>query len=253
MLQEILQLNIFAFVLVFARIGSAFVIVPGFSSIQVPTQSRLAIAAVLSFLMTPILISQMPSVPGEPMMVFALVATEIVTGLVLGTVPLILIAAVHVAGTMISFLSGMASALTFDPVVQTQSGIVSGFLGMVAILLIFVTDMHQVFIRAMVDSYSIFHPGTLPDIGDTTQMIARQISQTFKIGVEMSAPFIILNFAYNVGLGIISRLAPQIPIFFIAMPLQLVVSLVVMMVTTSGIMLVSMTYLAEGMKPFLNP
>lgn len=252
MLGDILQLNIYAFMMVFARIGTALLIMPGFSSMQVYARARLSMALAISFLATPALVAQMPPMPNEPMMIFVVLGAEILTGAVLGTIPLILISAVHVAGTIISFVSGMASALTWDPVVQTQSAIVSGFLGTVGLLLIFVTDMHHVFIRAIWDSYTVFQPGIAPDIGDTTQMITRNIGQMFLIGVQMSTPFIILNFAYNVGLGIMTRLAPQIPIFFVAMPLQLIAGLVFMMITTSGIMLALMNYMGEGMRPFLN-
>lgn len=253
MLEEILQLNIFTFIMIFARLGTAFLILPGFSSMQVPATSRLAIALAISFLMTPVLSSLMPRMPGEPMMIFALLASEIMAGAILGTVPLILISAVHVAGTIISFVSGFANALTFDPVVQSQSAIVSGFLATVAVLLIFVADIHHIFIRAMLDSYTLFQPGTPPNIGDTAQMITREVGQTFLVGVEMSTPFIVLNFAYNVGLGILTRLAPQIPVFFVAMPLQLIAGLVVLMLTTSGIMLAYLNHMGEGMLPFLAP
>ncbi len=253
MLGDILQLNIYAFMMIFARVGTALLIMPGFASMQLYARARLSIALAITFLMVPALAAQMPPMPNEPMMIFVVLGAEILTGAVLGTIPLILISAVHVAGTIISFVSGMASALTWDPVVQTQSGIVSGFLGTVGILLVFVTDMHHVFIRAIWDSYSVFQPGIAPDIGDTTQMITRNIGQMFLIGVQMSTPFIILNFAYNVGLGIMTRLAPQIPIFFVAMPLQLIAGLAFMMITTSGIMLALMTYMGEGMRPFLNP
>lgn len=252
MLGDILQLNIFAFMMVFARIGTALLIMPGFASVQLYARARLSIALAISFLATPALVAQMPAVPNEPMMIFMLLGSEILAGAILGTIPLILISAVHVAGTIISFVSGLASALTWDPVVQTQSGIVSGFLGMVGLVLVFVTDMHHIFIRAILDSYSTFRPGVAPDIGDSTQMIARHIGDMFLIGVQMSTPFIILNFAYNVGLGIMTRLAPQIPIFFVAMPLQLLAGLVFMMITTAGMMLALMTYMGEGMRPFLN-
>ncbi len=253
MLQEILQTNIFAFMLVFARIGTAFMILPGFASIQVPMRMRLSLALAVSFLATPALIDQMPPVPGAPMIIFGLIGAEVLAGAILGTVPLILLASVHVAGTIISFISGFASALTWDPVVQTQSAIISGFLATTALMLIFVTDMHHIFIRAMLDSYELFRPGVLPNVGDTTQMMTRMVGDTFLLGVQMSTPFIVINFAYNVGLGILTRLAPQIPIFFVAMPIQLIASLVVMMITTSGIMIAALTHMAEGMRPFVIP
>jgi flagellar biosynthetic protein FliR len=253
MLEEILQLNIFAFLLVFARIGTAFFLLPGISSMQVPMRSRLSLALAVSFVVTPALVAQMPPPPGAPMMIFALVGSEMLAGAILGTVPMILMSAVHVAGTIISFVSSLANALTFDPVVQQQSAIVSGFLATTAVLLMFITDLHHVFIRAIIDSYALFRPGLPPDMGDVVQLIARHVADTFLVGVQISAPFIIVGFAYNVGLGILSRLAPQVPLFFVGMPLQLVISIIVLMIAVSGTMLAVLSHTAEGMRPFLRP
>lgn len=253
MLQEAIQLNLFAFLLVFARIGTAFFMLPGISAIQVPMRSRLSLALAVSFVVAPALVAEMPPVPGEPMMVFALVAAEMLAGAVLGTVPVILISAIHVAGTIISFIGALANALTFDPVVQQQSAIVSGFLASAVVVLLFVTDLHHVFIRAIIDSYTLFRPGIPPDTGDVLQLIARHVAQSFNVGVQISAPFIIVGFAYNVGLGILTRLAPQIPVFFVAMPLQITVSIVILMLAVSGTMLAVLTHTAEGIQPFLRP
>src|SRR3990172_3823519 len=198
MLEDILQLNIFAFLLVFARIGTAFFLLPGFSSIQVPVRMRLSLALAVSFLVTPALIPQMPPLPGAPLMIFALVGSEMLAGAILGTVPLILLAAIHVAGTVISFVSAMANALAFDPVVQQQSAIISGFLATAAVLLVFVTDLHHLFIRAILDSYALFRPGVPPDMGDTLHLIARHVSDTFRVGLQIAAPFVITSFAYYV-------------------------------------------------------
>jgi flagellar biosynthesis protein FliR len=253
MIQEVLQLNLFAFLLVFARIGTAFFILPGFSSMQVPMRARLSLALAVSFVVTPMLVSQMPAVPGQPMMIFALVAAEMLAGAILGTVPLILFSAVHVAGTIISFVSSLANALVFDPVVQQQSALVSGFFATVAIVLMFVTELHHVFIRAIIDSYELFRPGIPPDMGDVVQLMARHVAESFRVGVQISAPFILVGFAYNVGLGILTRLAPQVPVFFVAMPLQLVVSIIVLMIAISGSMLAVLSHTADGIQPFLRP
>ena len=113
--------------------------------------------------------------------------------------------------------------------------------------------MHHLFIRALVDSYDLFRPGIPLDIGDATHLLARHVADSFRVGVQMSAPFLLTGFAYYVGLGILTRLAPQVPIFFVAMPLQLIVSIVVLMLSVSGIMLATLSYTAEGMRPFLRP
>jgi flagellar biosynthetic protein FliR len=69
----------------------------------------------------------------------------------------------------------------------------------------------------------------------------------------MASPFIVVSMAYYVGLGVMSRLAPQIPIFFVAMPLQIVVSFVVLMIVVPSIMMVFLSHTQEGLQFFLVP
>ena len=251
MLEEILSLNLFAFILVFARVGTAFFLFPGFQSKQVSIRARLSIALAISFLLTPFLIDILPKMPGSPWMLFALMMGEILSGAILGTTALIIFSAMQVAGTVISYVSAMANALIFDPISQQQSAIVAGFLSTTALLLLFVTDLHHVLIQSLIDSYSLFQPGMAPALGDTTELIVRHVAATFKLGVQLAAPFIVVSLVYNLALGLMTRLAPQIPIFFVALPFQLVISIVLLMIVVPSIMLAFLAHLEDGLIPFL--
>ena len=226
MLAEILSLNLFAFFLIFARVGTAFFLFPGFQSKYVNTRARLAIALTISFLLTPLLMDILPKMPGSPWMLLVLIVGEVLSGAILGTMALIIVSAAQIAGTVTSYVSAMANALIFDPISQQQSAIVAGFLTTTALVLIFVTNLHHVLIQSVIDSYSLFTPGVSPELGDVTQLIVRQVAATFKLGVQLAAPFLVVSIVYNLALGLMTRLAPQIPIFFVALPFQLVVSIV---------------------------
>ena len=93
MLEELLSLNLFAFFLVFARVGTAFFLFPGFQSKQVNIRARLAIALTITFLLTPLLMDILPRMPGSPWMLFALMIGEVLSGAILGTIALITISA----------------------------------------------------------------------------------------------------------------------------------------------------------------
>jgi flagellar biosynthetic protein FliR len=253
MLGEILTLNIFAFMLVFARVGTALFILPGFAGTKVNVRARLAIAVTISFLVTPLLAAKLPSMPGEPMVLLVLIAGEMVAGGVVATVPLILMAAVHTAGTIIAFVSAMANSLIFDPISQQQSAIVAGFLSTTAALLLFVTEMHHLFIRAILDSYLLFQPGVAMNFGDTLHLLARHVADSFKVGLQLAAPFLIMSATYNLGLGVLTRLAPQIPSFFVIMPLQIAVGMMLLMITVPGIMFVAMNHIENGVIFFIAP
>jgi len=253
MFEELLSLNIFAFMMIFARVGTAFFLFPGFRGTQVNVRARLSIALAVSFLLTPVLMDILPPMPGDPFMLLLILGGEILSGAILGTTAMILFAAVQVAGTVISFVSAMANALIFDPIAQQQSAIVAGFLSTAATLLLFVTDLHHVMIQSLIDSYSLFQPGAAHIVGDISELIVRQVSATFKLGVQLAAPFIVVSIVYNLALGLMTRMSPQIPIFFVAMPFQLVLSIVILMIVVPSILMTFLTHVQDGLTPFLAP
>lgn len=253
MLEEILSLNIFVFILIFARMGTAFFLFPGFGSGQVFKRSRLIFALGVSFLLTPVLLDQLPAMPGSPLNLFLLIGGEVLAGAILGSTVRILFGAVQVAGTVTSFVSGLANAMAYDPISEQQSALVAGFLSTLATLLLFATNLHHVLIEAMVNSYQVFRPGEAPMTGDILQMVARHVAQTFKVGIQLASPFIVVSLAYYMGLGILTRLSPQMPIFFVAMPLQIVISIVTLMIAVSSMMMVFLSHVQEGLQPFIAP
>ena len=121
MLEEILTLNLFGFFLIFARIGSALALMPGFSAGFVPARMRLTIALVISFVLTPVLIADLPVRPPTFTGVAILITGEILIGAFFGTIARILISALQTAGTVIAYMSSMANALIQDPIANSKA------------------------------------------------------------------------------------------------------------------------------------
>jgi len=166
MLEELLPANLFAVMLIFARIGSALMLLPGFGEFYVMQRYRLLLALVLSALLTPVLAPALPPLPQGVAALVTAVGSEVAIGLFLGSIARILLSALDIAGTVVSLQLGLSSAQIFNPQVAQQGTLPSVFYGMLGVLLIFVTDLHHLLLRAMVDSYSVFTPGTLPPLGD---------------------------------------------------------------------------------------
>ncbi len=226
--------------------------IPGLGSTRIFARSRLFLALAISFLLTPILAGHLPALPKTPIELGFLVAGEIVAGAFLGLVVRAMFTATQTAGVVIAFVSAMANTMVYDPVVEQQSAVVAGFLGTIANLLLFVTNMHHLLIEAMVESYNLFQPGIVFNIGDMVHLFARQIADTFKLGVQLASPFLVVSLAYYMGLGVLTRLAPQIPIFFVAMPLQIVISIIVLALTVGGIMVVFLSHVQDSLQPFIG-
>ncbi|MEE3000738.1 MAG: flagellar biosynthetic protein FliR [Pseudomonadota bacterium] len=252
MLEEFLKLNIYVFIVIFSRIGTVMIFIPALGGNRIIARGRLFFALAISFILTPIVADILPVMPERPLELAVIIIGEILAGAFLGLVVRAMYYATQTAGTVISFVSGMANTMVYDPVVEQQSAIVAGFMGTIATLLLFVTNMHHLLIEAMVESYMLFKPGLTPNLGDMAQMLARQVSDTFILGVQLSIPFIVVSLAYYMGLGVLTRLSPQIPVFFVAMPLQIIISTVIMSLAIGGMMTVYLKHFRDNIQPLVG-
>jgi flagellar biosynthetic protein FliR len=99
---------------------------------------------------------------------------------------------------------------------------------MVGLVLIFTSDLHLVMLRALADGYTLFPPGHLPPVGDFAQMAGKVVDDSFRLGVQISGPFIVFGILFNLGLGVVSRLMPAIQVFFIGLPPQILLNLLLL-------------------------
>lgn len=225
MLPSLVPQELFTLFLIFARIGSALMILPAFGEPYVPPRFRLILAIAVTLLAAPVLGVAFPALPDSPWALLLLLGTEIITGLFLGTIGIVLIGILHTAGTLISFQTSLTNAFVFDPAVSQQGSLPSLLLTTLGVLLILVTDLHHMMLRALVESYSMFTPGVLPDVGDMSESISQLVTRAFLIGVQLTGPFIAVGLIFYLGVGLLARLMPQVQVFFIAMPLQVLFGL----------------------------
>lgn len=253
MIGQLINLNLFAFLLVFARIGAAMSIMPGFGSQQVPVTVRLTFALLVSLTVTPLVMDLLPAEPVAVSVLFMLLTSEILIGLFLGLIPRIYMAALQTAGTVLAMVASMANMFIMDPISEQQSSLFSTFLGLMGLTLIFVTNTHHLMLAALVDSYSLFTPVEGPNIGDMSDFLAHQVAGSFTLGVQLASPLIVSGLAYYIGLGILGRLMPQLPVFFFGMPIQITGQLFLLMVALPAMMLVFMGQMDQGLADFTRP
>jgi flagellar biosynthetic protein FliR len=181
-----------------------------------------------------------------------LIIMEGVIGFFIGTIARVLITALDVAGMIISMQTGLASAQVFNPGLATQGSIIGALLSVTGVVLLFATNMHHLLIYAIYDSYLAFPPGALPESGGMAHMIAMTLSKSFAIGFQLAVPFIVVALLMYVGMGVLARVMPQIQVFMLALPLQIMMGLTLLMLTISSIFLIWLQYFQDGMTFFLQ-
>lgn len=229
--------SVFAFFLVFVRLGAAFLIMPTIGEQFVSTRIRLLFSLATALLVTPLVTPLLPPAPPTPAELAALVMAEALVGLFIGTIARMMMSALEVAGHFISTQLGLAAAQAFNPALATPGSPVGALLGILALLLIFATDLHHMLILAVVDSYTLFQPGVWMPLGDVAQHMTRVVSQSFLVGMQMASPFLVIGLMFYLGLGLISRLVPSIQVFFVGLPIQTMLGTFLLSVSLSALML----------------
>ena len=237
MLAELIPGDLFAFLLVFVRAGSAIMIMPGFAEAYVSARLRLLLALAVSVVLAGPLAPGLPPLPAEPLGLAGLIAGELLIGLFLGTSARVVFAALHVAGTTIAFQSGLAAAAIFDPNEGTQGTLPGNFLITTALVLLFVTDGHHVLLQAIAASYARLPAGGPLPLGDMADLLTRLLGQSFALGVRIAAPLLLVSLLMYLGMGVLNRLMPTFQVFFIALPLQILVAFATIMLSfTTGLL-----------------
>lgn len=253
MLEQFLVTELFAFLMVFCRLGAAMMLLPGIGESYVTPRARLFLALMVSLVMQPLAQPIMPEIPGSPLGLGVLLIGEITIGVFMGLLSRMLISAMHTAGMIIAFQSGLAAAMMFDINAGAQGSPFGNLLSIAAVMLIFALDLHHVMLMGVADSYTLFAPGTYPPVGDFAQMAARILSSIFAIALAFAAPHIVVGLLVYLGAGILSRLMPAMQVFFVIMPAQILASFFILMITVSAGMMMYMSFFEDMLIGFLAP
>ena len=245
--------TVLVYLLVFARTGAMVMLLPPFGDVGVPARVRLILALAISLALTPMVSASYPqTAPQSVAVLTVLIAEEITVGVLIGTMARIIMSAVSVAGFLIASQTGLSYAETLDPTSHGEQGAVIGnFLSMLAIVLIFGANLHHLAIGAVAGSYHLIPPGTALPTADMAELAIRMVSGAFALGFQLAAPFLVFGFAVNAGFGVLARMMPQLQVFFVAMPVNILVGFVVMTLLIGTMMTLFLNFYATQMAAFL--
>ena len=225
--------DFYSYVVVFVRFAGFFSFAPIFSENRVNMQIRLLLTLFTTIIITPSVSQYLPrEFPQNAIEFDLIIITELFLGIFAGLIGRILMAALDVAGALIGFQMSLANAFAQSAATSQQVGLPAVYISMIAVLLIFITDFHHVMIKLIIESYSIFQPGSISDIttltGDMAQTITKYMSASFLLGLQIGAPVTIMGLLMFAAAGIVNRLVPQIQVFFILQPLQIMLGFIVL-------------------------
>jgi flagellar biosynthetic protein FliR len=216
--------NVLATFIVFCRIGACLMLVPGYSSTNIPPQIRLFIALVTTFALTPILVSILkPLVDDAPPLTLALlIGTELLVGSVIGLGGRVFFLALQTMITVMASAIGLSN-IPGTPVGETDPTPAAVPLIMASVTtLFFLTDQHWQVLRGLMNSYDVWQPGEKLSGEIALNQLTSRLTDAFVLTLRITSPFIVYSIVVNFSVGLINKLTPSIAVYFVSVPFVLI-------------------------------
>lgn len=217
-----------AFLWPFLRIVAVMVSDPLLGHRTIPIRVRIGFAFLLAVVVAPTLPAP-PPVELASAMGFMVAVQQILIGIAIGFSMRILMGAVEMAGSIVGLSMGLGFATFFDPQNSAQVPVVAQFMGLIGILIFFAINGHLMVITALVESFRVLPISAAPLAAGGFHALALAGGQIFVIGVVMSLPVLTALLIVNVGMGVMSRAAPQLNLFAVGFPITLFAGFVVLL------------------------
>ena len=217
------------FLLVFLRITSMLLIFPVFSAPQIPSLVRFGLGLLISFLLFHLV--PVVHLSGDLYELAIAVASQIVLGMIVGFVASLVFTGVQFAGELIDLQIGFAIANVLNPQTQQNITIIGEFQLAIATLVFLATDSHHFLIQGIAGSFSLV---PLPFINLDPSVAGNVViffTQAFLIVFRIAAPVVTALFLTNVALAFMARVAPQMNVFVVGLPIQVGVGLTMMAIS----------------------
>jgi flagellar biosynthetic protein FliR len=245
--------DIYPGLLIFLRATGMFLIMPVFSGSMIPGPVRIAISAILAYLLAPIF-GNFGGVPGHWFIVVMQVIHEVLTGLLMGFAVRFLLYALEMAGEIIAVQIGLSLSSNIDPVTRNQATPPNTMLLSLGTILFLVTGAYQFCLVAFARSFEIFPPSAIFEPQSINTVIAAS-GKIFLLAVQISAPLLAISFLVNMSFSVLGRAAPSLNVFMLSFPVQILAGLTVFSMTlglTIQYILRDIQYLPESMLRFLK-
>ena len=208
--------------LAFLRASAWLVVTPPFSNRSIPIPAKVGLAAGLGLAASGHLTAG--SVPSDTAGFVGATVIQVVTGLALGMIVNILMSAAQSAGAAIGLFGGFAIPSALDPLSEQDTNVVGQVYGLLAVTLLFVLDGHILLVRGFMSSFDAVGL-SLHSMGNIGQTIVHDVATFFVSALQIAAPLLAVLFMAQVVLGLLAKAAPQLNVFVLGLPFQVLLTL----------------------------
>lgn len=226
---NISQAQFETFLLIVVRVSTMLFVFPVFSAKQIPILVRIGIAFLIGFILYRA-VPPMAALPDIAALIGA-VFSQVVLGLIVGFVAYLVFMGIQFAGEILDIQIGFAVANILSPQTQQQVTVIGELQLTLATLIFLASDSHLLMLQGIGGS---FHLVPLPYINldpSVAGNVVTFLEAAFLIVLKIAAPAAVALFLVNIALGLMARVAPQMNVFVVGLPIQIGVGLLMMAVS----------------------
>jgi len=217
------------FGLTFARFIAFIYVVPFFGGKAVPPLVKVATATSLVIITFPSVMTELPtdgsSLGFGPVGFIGMIAKEFFVGFTLGFVASLVFEVVQVAGRIADFQRGSTMGELFAPQLEERVSELGQFKLQLAIVVFLTTGAHLFFISSLIKSFQFIpvlkFPHLEPGYSPAVEFLTMMTGTVLSLGVQLSIPIVITLLLTDLFFGLINRVAPQVNVFFLSMPVKM--------------------------------
>jgi flagellar biosynthetic protein FliR len=219
----LLQLQIFF--LIFLRVAAILMSMPIINGNSIPVLFKFGLALSASIVLFPLLdLKVFPVLASLSGFVVGAIG-EILLGVIIGTVVNLIFVGLQIAGQLSGYQMGMAIAEVIDPADGEQIPLLAQFFQIFAFLIFLTVNAHHWFLRTLADSFHLVPPLGFKLSGSLIEQLMHIAGNMFVIAIQVGAPVIVALLLTSIALGLVARTVPQMNVFFVAMPLKIMIGL----------------------------
>lgn len=206
-----------AYLLASVRIIAWLAVVPPFSGRTLPSMVKVVLSLGLAFAVVP----EGQQIPLGTVELVLNVGTQVAVGLAMGFVTYLLLGAVAVAGSLIDVFGGFSLAQGFDPLGMNSNTVFGKFHQMLATVLLFASGGYLIVIGGLLRTFHFLPLGTTPDWAGAPDVLMRAFDLFFVTAVQIALPMIAVLFLTDLGLALLTKVAPQLSAINVMFPAKI--------------------------------
>jgi flagellar biosynthetic protein FliR len=212
-----------ALLLASTRAAAWLLIAPPFGTRSIPGQVKALLAVAIVLPVTGSLVGQLPALTAPALLTCA--GEQVAVGAALGFLTALVFAAVQAAGELIDLFGGFAVAFAFDPLAFTGNSVFGRFYNLFTITLLFASNAHLLVLRGFLHTYQAVPLNGTLSFSRLGAALTTGLGQMFLAALQIAGPLVGVLFVADVGLGLLSRVAPALNAFALGFPLKILLTL----------------------------